>query len=578
MRDPEAQAARAPPRGTRRRARRSGPSVPPPGPSTTVCRSTGGLAKLRRRGDQPGLELPGAAALADDEVAQHAGCGRAGRRRGCPRARAHSRTSLRAALLRSEASRQSSTSTISAQLPRRWKPSASAAVALAERVLELVAVAPLLERRARSARARSRRGRRGGAAPRRPASAFSVELALVGQPLPRRAGAGLAVVEAAVGDPVRARARAARPPAPRRSRASPWSAGRGPGRRAARRRRRRRSRSPGRRRDRPGRASRPRARAPRPASVAGLGLLPAALHRSYRCSPLTLRPRRLPRRAPRRFIEELEPRVLPALAGHKAELEIEPIYQRYADLFSATTSSGCASSAARPSGERRAARLRYLLAVRLRRAARARETRPRSAELAGLEATLEVEPGDGRGSVPRRSPIEQANEADAERRAALEAARSAELLAERLNPLYRPALERAHELCRELGWDGLRRRLRRAARASTSRRSAGQSAEPSWTRPRTATRRARRPPPGPCRAAAAGRAAPLRPAALLSRPGPRRRLPGRPAGRRRSPRRSPGSASTCAARQTSTSTPSRARPSRRAPSARPSACPTRSIW
>ena len=124
-----------------------GPSVPPPGPSITVCRSTGGRGISRRRGDEPGLELTGAPALADDQVAQHARV-----RRGCRRAassapRAHSRTALRAALLASEASRQSSTSTIVRPAARGGESRAPAAAgALAERVLELVAVAPGLER------------------------------------------------------------------------------------------------------------------------------------------------------------------------------------------------------------------------------------------------------------------------------------------------------------------------------------------------------------------------------------------------------------------------------------------------
>jgi hypothetical protein len=47
--------------------------------------------------------------------------------------------------------------------------------------------------------------------------------------------------------------------------------------------------------------------------------------------------------------------------------------------------------------------------------------------------------------------IAQANEADAARREALEEARNA-ILDERLNPIYRGALERAHEICREFGW------------------------------------------------------------------------------------------------------------------------------
>ena len=69
------------------------------------------------------------------------------------------------------------------------------------------------------------------------------ELALVGETLPRGPRAGPALVDAAVRDAIGARARATRPPAPRRRRASAWSPRRGPGPRGGRRRRRRRSRS-----------------------------------------------------------------------------------------------------------------------------------------------------------------------------------------------------------------------------------------------------------------------------------------------------------------------------------------------
>ena len=44
------------------------------------------------------------------------------------------------------------------------------------------------------------------------------------------------------------------------------------------------------------------------------------------------------------------------------------------------------------------------------------------------------------------APVVQANEADAERRAEIEAARNA-VLAERLNPLHLEGLERSHAAC-----------------------------------------------------------------------------------------------------------------------------------
>jgi hypothetical protein len=60
------------------------------------------------------------------------------------------------------------------------------------------------------------------------------------------------------------------------------------------------------------------------------------------------------------------------------------------------------------------------------------------------------------GAIPyRAAPVQQANERDAERRTAISSARDA-LLEERLNPIHREALERAHALARDLGWGSYR--------------------------------------------------------------------------------------------------------------------------
>jgi hypothetical protein len=149
------------------------------------------------------------------------------------------------------------------------------------------------------------------------------------------------------------------------------------------------------------------------------------------------------------FGEELAREYYRHLAGHKRELEIERIYEAYADLFvpdSVTALRELASSAAKEDGGRQ---LRYLLHFGFDGLV-GMETRAEAAELAGLEATLQVDPGDGQ--VPYRAVvIEQANEPDADRRAALEDARN-HVLEERLNPIYRAALERAHHVCEEFGW------------------------------------------------------------------------------------------------------------------------------
>jgi hypothetical protein len=137
------------------------------------------------------------------------------------------------------------------------------------------------------------------------------------------------------------------------------------------------------------------------------------------------------------------------LAGHKAELEIEPIYRRYADLFERECVQALRELAARAENGDEGRRLRYLLHFGFDGLV-GMETRAEAAELAGLEASLEVEAGNG--AVPYRAVvIEQANEVDGEQRAALEEARNG-VLEEWLNPIYRTALERAHELCREFGW------------------------------------------------------------------------------------------------------------------------------
>jgi hypothetical protein len=137
------------------------------------------------------------------------------------------------------------------------------------------------------------------------------------------------------------------------------------------------------------------------------------------------------------------------LAGHKRELEIEPIYETYEDLFTRDSVMALRDLAASAGNGDEGRRLGYLLHFGFDGLVGI-ESRAEAAELAGLEATLTVDPGDG--EVPYRAVvIEQANEVDADRRAALEEARNA-VLAERLSPIYRTALDRAHDLCREFGW------------------------------------------------------------------------------------------------------------------------------
>ena len=124
--------------------------------------------------------------------------------------------------------------------------------------------------------------------------------------------------------------------------------------------------------------------------------------------------------------------------GHKPDFEIEAVYERHGKLFSRE-----AVEELRPAGEREL--LEFAVQGFLGQATKAEE-----AELARREAELELELDDEK--IPfRQSPVVQANEADPERRAALEAARD-ELTERELNPLHLAMHERSAELVRELGW------------------------------------------------------------------------------------------------------------------------------
>lgn len=149
-----------------------------------------------------------------------------------------------------------------------------------------------------------------------------------------------------------------------------------------------------------------------------------------------------------RFLEAIDREYYLHLSGQKPELELEPIYAQHRGLFDREAVEALrepASDADGEEGRRRAYLLQFALDGLLGEA-----TRAEAEESARLEATLEVSV-DGSAVPYRQVPVEQANEADAARREALEGASKA-LLAERLNPVHREALERSHSLCRELGW------------------------------------------------------------------------------------------------------------------------------
>jgi hypothetical protein len=149
-----------------------------------------------------------------------------------------------------------------------------------------------------------------------------------------------------------------------------------------------------------------------------------------------------------RFLEELDREYYLHLAGHKSELEVEAIYERYAPLFEREAVERIGEARRASEGEL-GRRLRYLHQFALEGHLGA-ATRAEEARLAELEATLEIEV-DGESMPYRAAAIAQANSDDAERRAAIEAARNA-TLAERLTPIHREMLERWHQICAELGW------------------------------------------------------------------------------------------------------------------------------
>jgi len=154
------------------------------------------------------------------------------------------------------------------------------------------------------------------------------------------------------------------------------------------------------------------------------------------------------RREAETFLEELDREYYLHLAGHKPDLAVEPVYERHSTLFERDAVERVGERRRAASGEDESP-LRYLHQFALDGHLGA-ATRDLEARLAELETSLEIEAA-GETIPYRMAPVAQANEPDAERRAAIEEARNRALV-ERLNPLHREALERAHAGCTELGW------------------------------------------------------------------------------------------------------------------------------
>ena len=160
------------------------------------------------------------------------------------------------------------------------------------------------------------------------------------------------------------------------------------------------------------------------------------------------------RRSAETFLTELTREEYRHFAGLKETYEIEPIYERHADLFtrgSVERLRGLVDASTPGSEQQRRMRMLLDFAVQghIGHAAKAAE-----AELARREATLTFEL-DGESLGFRESSVIQANEPDADRRAAVEEARLALIDAE-LNELYGELIGCQHAVARELGYGSYR--------------------------------------------------------------------------------------------------------------------------
>lgn len=138
------------------------------------------------------------------------------------------------------------------------------------------------------------------------------------------------------------------------------------------------------------------------------------------------------------FLEAIQREYYLHMSGQKDELEIEPLYERHADLFSRE-----AVDSLRPAGNLKL--LEFAVQGHI-----GQETKAEEAELARREAELEIEV-DGERMPFRQAAVVQANEENPERRRAIDAARN-EATETELNPLLLEMLERSHALAGELGF------------------------------------------------------------------------------------------------------------------------------
>lgn len=160
------------------------------------------------------------------------------------------------------------------------------------------------------------------------------------------------------------------------------------------------------------------------------------------------------RRSAEQFVSELTGEFYRHYAGLKDSYEIEPIYSRHAELFEAAAVMELRGLlAAAPPGSEEQRRLTLLLDFAVE-GHLGEATKAAEAELARREATLEIELEHERLGF-RESDVIQANEPDAERRAAIERARL-EVTDAQLNELHLELIGTHHALSRELGYASYR--------------------------------------------------------------------------------------------------------------------------
>ena len=160
------------------------------------------------------------------------------------------------------------------------------------------------------------------------------------------------------------------------------------------------------------------------------------------------------RAAAETFVGEYPREYYRHFAGLQDELGIEAVYARHEQLFTRAAVEELRTAVADgPAEGDEARRRRYLLDFGVE-GLLGRATRGQEAELAKREAELSLDV-DGERIGFRESAVEQANEADAGRREAIERARLA-AMEDQLNPLHEETLAVQHALARELGWPSYR--------------------------------------------------------------------------------------------------------------------------